>query len=295
MPDKLRVIRQSAKEAGGTLESDVLKKLASNRGIISDVDGTLRESGTSNPPSDRVRGAFNTWRRERGPENSAVSIITNSPRYKTEHLIRFLGLKGPQVNSGGAEIVDAESGKIISNHPINKGVALDLCRKLIIPTTESGGKLWIQDNGEDFDPLDPNYKPQYPYIIVIDAIPEAYAKSLMEELKAYNDIAAHRVILPPGQDHREGIHITHRDATKYHAVMEISELVNIPPERLLGIGDGPNDIPLFEACGVNVAVRKDDGSVVKILEEQADFIAPSMKNDGVAVFLETVHRIFKNK
>jgi hydroxymethylpyrimidine pyrophosphatase-like HAD family hydrolase len=277
------------------VKRDWKEKLQTVRGISCDVDGTLRVTGTRDFPSPRIKEAYRTWKDVRGAEKFHDFIVSGSPWSATEYIVRFLDFRGPQVSSGGAEIFDAEKGRMIINYPINKGVARDLCRHLIEPVRAMKGKLWIQDNGLDYDPLDVEYRPQNPYVIVIDSIPAKYTDSLIKELRNNNDITAYKVILAPENEHLEGIHITHHKATKYHAIMEVSDMRGISPKQLLGIGDGPNDRPLLEACGVRVAIRKSDGNVAKELEGLYDYIAPSVEHDGVVDALKQLIGAFSDK
>ena len=48
------------------------------------------------------------------------------------------------------------------------------------------------------------------------------------------------------------------------------------------VGDGNNDLPLFELAGWKVAM----GNGADVLKEAADWIAPSVDEDGLAVAIE---------
>jgi Cof subfamily protein (haloacid dehalogenase superfamily) len=53
-------------------------------------------------------------------------------------------------------------------------------------------------------------------------------------------------------------------------------------ERIIGFGDNLNDLPMFEACDVKVAV----GNAEPEVKAAADFICDANDNDGVAKWLE---------
>jgi len=59
-------------------------------------------------------------------------------------------------------------------------------------------------------------------------------------------------------------------------------MVKIKPQEIIGVGDGPNDYPLLMGSGFKVAM----GNAVPELKEIADFIAPSVEEDGVATVIE---------
>ena len=48
------------------------------------------------------------------------------------------------------------------------------------------------------------------------------------------------------------------------------------------MGDGYNDFPLLMASGLKIAM----GNAVPELKEIADFVAPTVEEDGVAVIIE---------
>lgn len=48
------------------------------------------------------------------------------------------------------------------------------------------------------------------------------------------------------------------------------------------VGDGGNDLPLFELAGFKVAM----GNAEEVLKKQADWIAPSVDEDGLAVAIK---------
>ena len=78
------------------------------------------------------------------------------------------------------------------------------------------------------------------------------------------------------------IHVTGSEASKLHGIVEVARILNIKTEEIIGVGDGYNDFPLLLACGLKVAM----GNAIPELKAIADFIAPTVEEDGVAVVLE---------
>ena len=74
------------------------------------------------------------------------------------------------------------------------------------------------------------------------------------------------------------IFTTHPNSTKQHAILKFSQILEIDPKDIMGIGDGYNDMPLLMACGLKVAV----GNAINDLKEIADYIAPPVIDDGFA-------------
>ena len=52
---------------------------------------------------------------------------------------------------------------------------------------------------------------------------------------------------------------------------------------MIGVGDGYNDFPLLMACGLKVAM----GNAVPELKAIADYIAPTVADDGIVDVIKT--------
>ena len=63
---------------------------------------------------------------------------------------------------------------------------------------------------------------------------------------------------------------------------KLLEILNIPKEDTIAIGDDNNDLSMFEQVGYRVAVD----NAIDIVKEKADEITLTNDEDGVAVFLE---------
>ncbi len=68
---------------------------------------------------------------------------------------------------------------------------------------------------------------------------------------------------------------------KGYGIRRACELLDIGPAQVLAFGDGPNDLALFRAVGLSVAVANADPSVLAA----ADLIAGSNREEGVASML----------
>ena len=95
------------------------------------------------------------------------------------------------------------------------------------------------------------------------------------------DVDAIRVILRdhPVRVETSGysIHIIDERVTKGTGVLRALELIDIPPEEVLAFGDSENDITMFEAVGLGVAVSPRD----ERLTSMADLVTRGTDGDGV--------------
>ena len=74
------------------------------------------------------------------------------------------------------------------------------------------------------------------------------------------------------------LEILNKKASKGRALSELADLLNIPQERVMAIGDSGNDIDMVEYAGLGVAM----GNAVPAVKAVADVITESADNFGVA-------------
>jgi Cof subfamily protein (haloacid dehalogenase superfamily) len=76
--------------------------------------------------------------------------------------------------------------------------------------------------------------------------------------------------------------ITHPLANKGVALSELAKLLALPLEEIAVIGDGGNDIAMFERSGLSIAMRNAGPEV----RRAADFVTGSNREDGFATAIE---------
>lgn len=74
------------------------------------------------------------------------------------------------------------------------------------------------------------------------------------------------------------LEILNKKASKGQSLSELADLLNIPQERIMAIGDSGNDIDMVEFAGLGVAM----GNAVPEVKAVADVITESADNFGVA-------------
>ena len=62
----------------------------------------------------------------------------------------------------------------------------------------------------------------------------------------------------------------------------MAEILKIGKDAILGVGDHENDMLLFDAVGFKVAM----GNAEDNLKAKADFIAPTVYDDGLAFVID---------
>lgn len=76
--------------------------------------------------------------------------------------------------------------------------------------------------------------------------------------------------------------IVNADTTKGAAIREFCKIFNIPTASCIAIGDGENDISMFQVCGFSVAMNN---ALAKV-KAAANYITLDNDNDGVAYFIQ---------
>jgi HAD superfamily hydrolase (TIGR01484 family) len=240
------------------------------KALMMDVDGTLIVNGGGNTISARVKTSI-----KESKNKIHISIASGRPLNQVSDIFDELGLKHPCVISGGSQIVDPVSKEILWERPL---LSEDI-QAITSQLNELQIKIWVVDNTEEIL-YTPGIKLHKPLSFFIPKIQEEEADILIKEMSDIETLALTKVVA-----YDEGyiaLHITHSQATKHYATRKAAEFMNVEREDIIGVGDGYNDYPLFKACGLKVAI----GNAVEGLKERADYIAPSVYEDGMAHVIE---------
>ena len=84
--------------------------------------------------------------------------------------------------------------------------------------------------------------------------------------------------------------VANSECSKGNAVKIISKYFNIPIKNTIAIGNDKNDISMFEAAGLSVAVDNASDDI----KNKVDHITLSNDEDGVAIFLESLLQWLEN-
>ena len=78
--------------------------------------------------------------------------------------------------------------------------------------------------------------------------------------------------------------MTNSKSSKGNALIVLSKYLNVPIKDTIAIGNDKNDISMFEAAGLSVAVS----NATDTIKNSVDYVTLSNDEEGVAVFLETL-------
>ncbi|MEK7570870.1 MAG: HAD family hydrolase [Patescibacteria group bacterium] len=245
------------------------------KAVIFDVDGTILPVEKTVLPSLRLKQVIKRVKKQK----IAVGLATARQYKKVAKIVEYLELDAPLILSNGGQIADPKTAQYLVEHTIPEEHLL----KLMEIIREQGLPFWIQDNGHDYisEPLTGEYVPYKPFVLIVDGFKTSnQAEEFIASLPAYEDISVVKSSAPDSDIIQ--VHITHILATKQHGIENVGKLLEINQSEIIGIGDGYNDIPLFKGAGLKVAM----GNAVEALKKRADYIAPSVTQDGVSTVME---------
>lgn len=240
------------------------------KALILDLDGTVVVSDPKAYPTNRVSDSI-----KKASESVVVSIATGRSIHEAEYILRSLHITGPSILNHGAQIYD----------PVGKTSLWE--SKLSVKQAREISEVFKRNGLPAYLFNDPTHTPYHG-----EKISEpiyglwsrgATASEVIQLEKGFNKLRYVAVNKTPSWDNLGlSLEITRSDATKQHAMVELLRILQLNSPDVIGVGDSYNDFPLLLACGLKVAM----GNAVPELKAIADFIAPSVEEDGVATVIE---------
>jgi hypothetical protein len=240
------------------------------KAIFLDIDGTLTALQTLENryplPSKKLIQTIKQY-------SSKVDFIlaTSRPLIYAEYLFNIFQLSHPCIVQSGTLVVDPKNSKVLWEKQINEK---DLSQ-LIDYFLEKKLSFVIDEKEKIAIKYDKHYVPHDPLIIFVTDLTDEQASKIEMDLSNISTISLHKVssLTPP----LLGFNIANSEASKQHAIIEVIKMLGIRREETIGVGDGWNDFSLLMACSLKVAM----GNAVPELKAIADYIAPSVEDDGV--------------
>jgi Cof subfamily protein (haloacid dehalogenase superfamily) len=260
--------------------------------LVLDVDGTLIGHGAY--PSPRVAKAI-TLAKAKG---ISVALGTGRATEACYHLLRHLNLDGLHIFFDGAAVVEWPSNEIIFLQALPPPAAqrlIELARQYDLFLEiyahdfyfiEKDGalakhqqeKLQITPLITDLMSLVNRVKMVKGQLLAVDAEEKRRADLITQEMKKLCKMSWS---LDPSNNIYFGNAIS-RYVSKGGALRDIIDYLNIDADQVLAVGDSFNDLPVFEVAGTKVAM----GHAPESLKQMANWVAPTVEEDGVAAAIE---------
>ena len=201
-----------------------------------------------------------------------VFIATGREPADVLHYSKELGLTTPQLFDGGANILDPVrevSTWTAPLGPVNAEVVVTRLRELgsAFVATHASGTASTFDDVPDWD------------LIRVSALDmdEATADALAKEFSGNKDMYVIKAVLP--YNGLWAIDFTLAGVDKSTGVARVGDTLGVDPANMVAVGDSYNDLPMLQSCGFSVAM----GDAPPEVKAAADFVAPSVAEDGLAV------------
>ena len=235
---------------------------------VIDLDGTL--IGKGEEISARVERAVTQL-----SKLLPVSIATGREAADTIKFARQLGLKSPQICDGGATILDPSSGRSVWTDPLGPDNARE-----IIQTLQRAKAEFIATHPEgSVNSYSGITHWNLTRVSALD-LDEQGADRMVRHFMANPALHVVKVYLP--YNGLWAVDFTNSQVDKAAATIKLGQMIDIDPGDMMAAGDSFNDLPLLRLCGFGIAM----GDAPDELKAVADFVAPPVEEDGLAVAIE---------
>jgi len=256
--------------------------------VLSDVDGTLVTKQKN--ITERTKEAVRSLK----AAGIAFAVTSSRPPAGLASVVRELGITTPVAGFNGGMIVD-QAGSTLRQWVLSTESARDTIAHLEqagidvwafhgnewLVTNPDGGYVAHETHTLGYGPVVvPNFDP---YLEGIHKIVGSSADS--QALQAAESALCARfgdqAAISMSQAYY--LDITHRSANKGNAVLALSEILLIPPEEIVTIGDGENDIFMFKVSGFSIAMGNGSDKV----KQSAESVTASNDAEGWAEAIMT--------
>lgn len=239
--------------------------------LVTDLDGTAAPVSSDGSEVDwRTKQAITKAVRA----GKKITCATGREWEFAQPLIKALGITSPCIIEGGTRLIDPITGhtiweKDLARHAITE--VLTIFKTLAPEGFVVHSKDISRQHIQEVDSLPDSIR--FLYLLGVDAKAAAVIRSTVN---AETPAVAHITPSWHSPDLLD-IHVTHPEATKEHAIRLWQHLEGVTPESTIGLGDSGNDVPIFQACGLKVAV----GNATTELKQLADYIAPAVSDHAL--------------
>ncbi len=260
--------------------------------IVLDVDGTLVGKGAY--PTQRVAEAISAAK----AKGIQVALCTGRASEACYHLLHSLQLNGLHVFFDGAAVVEWPSNDLVFLQALPPRASrrlVELSREhemfleiyahdfYFIETDNALAqhqreKLQISSLVTDLMSLVDRIKIVKGQLLAADATSKEKAERITEQMADYCKMSW-------SLDGSNGIYFINavgRSVSKGQAIGDMVDYLNLSLSEVMAVGDSFNDLPAFRVVDFSVAM----GNAPDEVKEKADWIAPSVQDDGVAVAIE---------
>ena len=236
------------------------------KGLLIDLDGTVLPRG--NKPTEAVLNAIKA-----ASEIIPVSIASGRVQDDVSHFARMFAMHTPQVADNGATLIDPITGRMIKRYTMGRVEAEETLHIL----KSSSVRLIICDDGRFL--LNADDITAWEITMIAAQFPTEEEARKWAALLNGNSITA-----KPSLDNRGDWYIdcTKAGVDKGTGAENFVHEIGIKLADLMVIGDGWNDVPMFEVAGISIAM---DGAPYELLDI-ATGVVPDIDSNGAVDAIE---------
>lgn len=255
--------------------------------IAADLDGTILDH--SNRLKPQLLSAINKCR------SQGVELVISTGRLypSAKPIIDELSICLPVISSNGAVIKDPLSGELIYHMPLPRELAIEA---LMLTKGDSAQRfICIQDSF--YTDVSQEEAIKYSKALNVTFVRHVPLESIITDdptiivVKDREDeIARLTTLLTKNLGSKVHIanstpcyiDINHPKVSKGAGLMKVCKLLGINPKEVIAVGDGWNDLEMFEVAGLGAAVS----NAPRDLKRKADYICKNHSYKGVIEVLE---------
>lgn len=246
------------------------------KALMLDVDGTLIPYDYDASPSKKIISSI-----QKAKEKVLQFLVTGRAYNSTKPILDTLGINsGLVVVNGGACVINIETDELIYDKYIKREDAEKIIHELHKRKIKFYVKKDPYEGSAHYDPFTGHTVEKCYMFFCMEDYDHEQIVDFFNSISPISNLTLHK------QRHKDpqkyGFNITHGEATKLHGIEIIMKEYGLKRHEIIGVGDGYNDFPLLMSSGLKVAM----GNAIDELKEIADYIAPSVTDDGVADVIE---------
>lgn len=245
--------------------------------VLTDFDGTVVKM-LEHEASDAVRQAVID------AENAGVLVIPVTGRTFdfAQPVFNVLGFKDYCVVDNGATVRKIITGEIVWSH----WLTVEKIKEILTVLAPVSSTIEYVEGMTEHEPQEDELSlvsQTAPY--VFGSVALDIEQEIIDKLTNISGIDFHITEHP--ENGTVAFQVTADGASKYHGVQALRQLLDIPRAQTMAIGDGNNDIALFDNADLCVAM----GNATEALKAKADYITGTVDEDG---FVQAIQKFVLN-
>jgi HAD superfamily hydrolase (TIGR01484 family) len=234
--------------------------------LLLDLDGTLLDEVDviSSRVVDAVRAAA---------RKIPVGIASGRVLEDVNHFARLLGLHGPQVSDNGARLSDTVTGRTLVDVPIETHAAKGIVHRL----ERDNVRYFAVDSGRTVRQT--SLFTGWRVTVITSSVSDQLEAEKIAKEEGGDAVNA---ICSIGSRGEWYVNYTHRNADKGHGARLFGDALGVDISRVMAIGDGFNDVEMFNTVGMPVAM----GHAPERVRQLARHTTGTLEEDGVAQAIE---------